>query len=193
MTAFEARDPKDLEFPAKNLAWMMTAIYILTTLTFTINVGWTDSSLPKFYNQGLADLAGGGLSPKLVNGTVSELKSLRTHSAPIIAVIRAGISILPGLITGCFIYSALSSANTALYVASRALFGITRDIRVERNSGKLIRAIAKMATVERRTESPWWALLFSIAILFWLPFVHINGSYTKEEVWLYKMIWINVF
>lgn len=190
MTAFEAKNPKDLKFPAKNLAWTVTVIYILTTLVFVLNVGWEDPSLPKFYNQGLADLTGGAISPTVVSRSMQDnganttfaLQALRTHSAPIIALIRAGMNVLPGIITACFIYSALSAANTALYVASRALFGLTRDIRIERSSGLIIRAIAKMATVESRTESPWWALLFSGLILFWLPFVHISGTYTKEEL-----------
>lgn len=190
MTAFEAQNPKDLKFPAKNLAWMVTVIYILTTLVFVLNVGWNDSSLPKFYNQGLADLTGNVISPTVITRTMHENRGVtaaalnisRAHSAPVIAVIRAQMSILPGIITACFIYSALSAANTALYVASRALFGLTRDIQIERGSGRIIRAIAKMATVESRTESPWWALLFSGLILFWLPFVHLSGSYTKEEV-----------
>lgn len=165
MTAFEAKNPKDMEFPAK-----------------------------KFFNQGLADLTGGAISPKIITRNVDDsggnmplgLQVLRTHSAPIIALIRTQVNVLPGIVTACFIYSALSAANTALYVASRALFGLTRGIRTEPGSGLIIRAIAKMATVESRTESPWWALLFSGLILFWLPFVHISGSYSKEEVDLLK-------
>ncbi|MCJ1469251.1 hypothetical protein MMC07_007884 [Pseudocyphellaria aurata] len=190
MTAFEAQNPTELKYPAKNMAWTITVIYMLTTLVFVLNVGWNDPSLPKFYNQGLADLTGDVISPTVVTRTMHEsrgntavaLNALRTHSAPVIAAIRAQIGILPGIITACFIYSALSAANTALYVASRALFGLTRDIQIERGSGRIIRAIAKMATVESRTQSPWWALLCSVLVLFWLPFVHISGNYTKEEL-----------
>lgn len=190
MTAFEAKNPTDLKFPAKNLAWTMTVIYILTTLVFVLNVKWNDARLPSFYNQGLANSTGGLTSRAVVTGSMQDnggnttvtMQALRTHSAPVIAVINAQINFLPGILNACFIYSDLSAANTALYVASRALFGLTRDIRIEDNSGRIIRAIAKMATVESRTESPWWALLSSGSILFWLPFINLSGGFTKDEV-----------
>lgn len=194
MTAFEAKNPRDLELPAKNLAWTITVIYILTTLVFVLDVKWDDTRLPSFYNQGLANSTGSVTSPAVItrsmqdNGgnTTVTMQALRTHSAPVIAAINAQIHSLPGILNAFFIYSDLSAANTALYVASRALFGLTRDIRIEDNSGRIIRAIAKMATVESRTESPWWALLSSGLILFWLPFINLRGGFTKDEVDSFK-------
>lgn len=106
---------------------------------------------------------------------------LRSASAPVIATIQAGLG-FPGFLTACFIYSTLSTANTGLYVASRSLFGLTREIRTERDSGWVLRAIARLSTVESRTRSPWWALLSSVLVLFWLPFQHINSAYNKQEV-----------
>ena len=191
MTAFEAEDPqRNLKFPAKNLTWTMTLLYILTTFIFVLNVKWDDCSLPRFYNQDLAGLAGGAYSTTgnssstPGNGTspTDNCQQLISHSAPVIAIIRANIPSLPGFITVCFIYSALSAANTGLYVASRALYGLTRNIRVERDTHWLVRAIAKPGHVHDNTQSPWWALAISVLILCWLPFVHLNGGSTKEEV-----------
>ena len=181
MTAFEAIDSENLKFPAKNITWVVTAIYILTTLVFVVNVDWKHSSLPEFFNQGLVSLSSTPPSPNSANepGTQQGPKS---DLAPVIATIEAGLSYLPGFLTASFIYSALSTANTGLYVASRALFGLTREIRIEKDSGRFIRAIAKLSTVESRTHSPWWALLLSILILCWLPFQRVNSSYNKHEV-----------
>lgn len=177
MTAFEAKDSENLKFPAKNITWVVTFIYILTTLVFMLNVRWTDPSLPEFLNQGLVSL-----SDSTVSTNATDPQVLRGDSAPVIATIQAGLGSLPGFLTACFIYSTLSTANTGLYVASRSLFGLTREIRTERDSGWFIRAIARLSTVESRTRSPWWALLSSVLVLFWLPFQHLNSAYNKHEV-----------
>lgn len=181
MTAFEAKDSENLKFPAKNIAWVVTFIYLLTTLVFMLNVGWTDPSLPEFFNQGLVSLSDGPASAVSTNAT-GPPQVLRSDSAPVIATIHAGLEFLPGFLTACFIYSALSTANTGLYVASRCPFGLTREIRTERDSGWFIRAIARLSTVESRTRSPWWALLASVLVLFWLPFQHLNSAHNKQEV-----------
>jgi len=181
MTAFEAIDSENLKFPAKNITWVVTTIYILTTLIFVVNVDWKNSSLPKFFNQGLVSLSSTPSSPNSANEPGTQQGSKR-DPAPVIATIEAGLDYLPGFLTACFIYSTLSTANTGLYVASRALFGLTRKIRIEKDSGWVIRAIARLSTVESRTRSPWWALLQSILILCWLPFQRVNSSYNKYEV-----------
>lgn len=183
MTAFEAKKPQEMKFPARNIAWITTAIYILITLSFVLNVKWTDRSLPELYNQDLVSVVSRNLAPhpppSPSNGT---LDVLWTNSAPIIATIHAGIPFLPGFLTVCFIYSALSAANTALYVASRALFGLTRNISTERDSGLVVRALATLGTVESRTKSPWWAVIISMLLFFWLPFLHLSDGLTKKEV-----------
>ena len=181
MTAFEAKDSENLKFPAKSIAWVVTVIYLLTTLVFMLNVPWTDPSLPEFFNQGLVGLSEGPASSKSTEHTGST-QVLRSNSAPVLATIKAGLKVLPGFITGCFIYSTLSTANTGLYVASRALFGLTREIRMERDSGWIIRAIARLSTVESKTRSPWWALLLSVLVLCWLPFQRMNSADEKLQV-----------
>ena len=181
MTAFEARDSESIKFPAKNITWVVTTIYTLTTLVFMMNVRWTDPSLPEFLNQGQVGLSGGPDLLRFAN-VPNTVQGSRSNSVPVIAAMNAGLNALPGFVTGAFIYSALSTANTALYVASRAMFGLTREIRKERDSGWFIRAIARLSTVESRTRSPWWALLLSILVLCWLPFQRVNSGYSKQEV-----------
>ena len=184
MTAFEAKDSENLKFPAKNITWVVTVIYTVTTLVFMVNVKWTNPSLPEYFNQGLVSLSDSlGLS-RLANAAGIPAVP-RSDSAPVIATAQAGYGFLPGFLTACFIYSALSTANTGLFVASRALFGLTRDIRIERDSEWFIRAIARLSTVESKTRSPWWALLLSVLVLFWLPFQRINSSHNKQEVRIY--------
>ena len=181
MTAFEAKDSENLKFPAKNITWVVTAIYIITTVVFVVNVEWTNPNLPEYFNQGLVSLSNrlGTTKPTNAPGTTGESRS---DSAPVIATTGAGLRFLSEFLTACFIYSSLSTANTGLFVASRALFGLTRGIRTERDSGWFIRAIARLSSVESRTRSPWWALLLSVLVLCWLPFQRINSDYNKQEV-----------
>jgi len=181
MTAFEARDPPELRFTAKNIALLMTVIYLLTTLVFVFNVSWTDQALPNFYSQELVSIPASERS-----GT------LRSNALPLIALLRAKFDFLPSFLNGCFIYSALSAANTGLYVASRALFGLTRTITVDASSGKLRRGLKRLSAIESRTKSPWPALAGSVVILFWLPFVHLNSGLTHEEVCLSCHAYSNV-
>ena len=184
MTAFESKDSENLKFLAKNIAWVVTVIYIITTTLFMVNVEWDNPNLPEYFNQGLVSFSDSlGLS-RSENATGAPRAS-RSDSAPVIATARAGFRFLPGFLTACFIYSALSTANTGLFVASRAMFGLARDFRTERDSEWFIRAIARLSTVESKTRSPWWALLLSVLLLFWLPFQRINSSYNKQQVCIY--------
>jgi yeast amino acid transporter len=183
MTAFEAKIPisRSLRWPARNIAWIITSIYILTTFVFVLNVNWEDQRLPQFYNQGISGL-GSGASNKCMglgfNATQAEEQP--ELAAPVIAVNDAGLS--GGVLVGCFIYSTLSAANTGLFTASRAVYGLTRDIRIEAESPWWLKVLAAPASVEPRTKSPWWAISISILLLCWLPFIHLSSGYTLEEV-----------
>ena len=171
MTAFEARSPsKDLAMPARNIAWFITLIYIMTTLAFVLNVWWQDPKLPKYYNQ----------SGVAIGGTVKSEAANSTYSAPVIAVMNSNLH--AGAVTACFIYSTISAANIGLYAASRALYGLARDIRANRNSPWWLRAAAAPAALESDTGSPWWAITLSILLLCWLPFIGLPNGVSKTEL-----------
>ena len=119
VTALEAKEPrKSLKYPAKLIAWLTTTIYFLSALGFYLNVPWFDPALP-------------ALSGRVMHGTTvfsPNTNSTQTSSVLVIAVLNASIPTLPGFINGCLVMAVLSAANTALYVSSRTLFGLTREI-----------------------------------------------------------------
>ena len=122
VTALEANRPrKSLKYPATLTAWITAAIYFFSALAFYLNVGWQDPSLP-----GLPDrIAQGNLTATpSTNGT----QSTQSQSIVVIALRHANIPTLIDFFNGCLILAVLSAANTALYVASRTLFGVTREI-----------------------------------------------------------------
>ena len=163
VTAFEAGNPKALRFPAKWIAYVVLALEFSVVLGEVLNIEWTDPMLPQF--QGQPDILGTGHS----------------RAVFVLAVIKARIRGLPSLLTGCIIFSILSSANTALYVASRTLFGLARKIDPTHPLW-LMRWLSKLGTTTPHTRVPAWSLLVSLISFCWLPLLHAHYGYTVQQV-----------
>jgi yeast amino acid transporter len=170
-TAFEARDPDVLRFPAATVGWFSTVLYALATGSFAANVFWKDPSLPMLFQQALAVIT--NPEKKAIYDELFKTQPVMTAS-PLIALYRVGYRFLPSFLNGCFMYSALSCANTALYVASRQLYGMTRTITVDRDSGPIRRGLYWMSTVHPNTVAPWPAIAISGLLLCWLPFIKVS-------------------
>ncbi len=97
--------------------------------------------------------------------------SAPSSSVLVIAVLHANIPTLPGFINGCLILAVLSAANTALYVSSRTLFGLTREIDPD---DKYWWWIAKLSTTTPNRKVPAAALFLSAACFCWVPFLHLS-------------------
>lgn len=99
-----------------------------------------------------------------------------------IAALQVGIPILPGVLVAFIVYSGLSTANSALYIASRTLYGLTRDLD-QLDSRRVVSFFAKLNTLSPTTKIPVWALIVStFAFASWLPFVHLQNKFTQSEV-----------
>ena len=173
-TAFEARDPKELRLPASNVGWFSLVLYALSTGSFVANVDWQDQQLPKLFNQALV----------MITDPSSDIAKFEpdwpaTHAVPLIALYRNGWRTWPSILNGCLIYSALSCANTALYVASRQLYGLTRSIEVNSKSSVFAKTLASISRVHPKWHTPWSAILISVIILVWLPFVKLKSGNDK--------------
>jgi amino acid transporter len=144
------------------MACLITALYLAMIIALYFNVSWTDSKLPNLIDhilQGSLNFA------PTVNNTPNS-----SSSVLIIAAINAKIKGLPGLLNGCLIFAALSSANTALYVASRSLYGLTRDFSSSRHYGlKLASAFGRTSAAR---DIPAWAVLFSALVFFFIRSYH---------------------
>lgn len=171
-TAFEARDPDELRWPAATVGWFSTVLYALATGSFVANVWWKDQNLPELFQQSLAVIT--NHDAKIAFAEFEPGPD--TNAAPLIALYRVGYRFLPMFLNGCFIYSALSCANTALYVASRQLYGMTRTIAVDQRSGIVRRGLHWMSTVHYKTQAPWPAIAISGLLLCWLPFIRIHNG-----------------
>ena len=114
----------------------------------------------------------------------------RTTSAVILAAYRAGTGAMSGFLNGCFIFSTLSAGNTALYVASRTLYGLSLK---SPRSNWLGRQFHKLSVVEPWTrEDSRWGKLFggtpiaSLAVsalaFAWIPYLQYKHIYSVDAV-----------
>jgi yeast amino acid transporter len=175
-TAFEARDPKEMKFPASNVGWFSLVLYALSTGSFVANVSWQDQQLPKLFKQAL-------VKPDSVIFPPFPDDWPQTHAAPLIALLRQNQRTLPAIVNGCLIYSGVSCANTALYVASRQLYGLARSIKVDRGSSRFARIFVSLSAVHPKWQTPWMSIFVSGLVLVWLPFIKLrtgNREYLED-------------
>ena len=97
----------------------------------------------------------------------------------IIAIWSAGYRKLAGFINGCLIFSVLSSSNTSLYVSSRTLYGLVREMP---GTNWINMKLKVLSLVERHTAVPTVALFVSAVSFFWLPFLQLKGGYSIQNV-----------
>ena len=166
ITAFEARDLRSLRFASQTIAYFVVTIYLFCAIGEFLNISWSDGSLPQIY---------GGINEASVNNGPSVHNS---RAVIVITAIRAGYMRTAGLLNGCMIFSALSAANTALYISSRAMYGMTRKI----NPWKWFRSLKRLGSVWPKSGVPMWALFISFLAFYWLPFLQLRGGYAIADV-----------
>lgn len=133
-------------------------------LSQTFNVDWEDDSLPPIYN-------GIGETKRAANNN----EETATHMLAIIALQQWKKSFLDDFLNGAIIFSVLSASNTALYIASRTLYGMT--LRIDDGSW-VAKWLHDFSKVDRTTGVPLPALVMSWIAFLWVPFLSlVNQSY----------------
>ena len=176
LTAFEAANPAKLRWPTKNIAYVITLIYGLIVGALAANVEWFDSNLPQNYSQDLVNLTTAGLDILGHSPLANQTWAQGTTFAPVIAVLEAGASYKPvaSVLLGFLVYSALSCANSNLYVASRALYGLTRDLALD-GDNFFERLFAHLNQITPTYRVPLWSIILSLILCAsWLPFVKLG-------------------
>jgi yeast amino acid transporter len=104
-----------LKWPATILPWVVGIIYLLAALMLALIIDPKNfASLPV---QGWVNATEAGKGTNMSN----------SDSGFVQAAVSAGIPNLPTIITAFIVFTAITAANTELYVASRTLFGLTRQ------------------------------------------------------------------
>ena len=165
ITANEAKYSRSLTWPSRVIAYAVFIFYFLCTIGEALTASWTAPYLPPIFG---------------VDGNSTAPNSPPRSSNWVVNVtLMSGYHNFAGFLNGCFIFSVLSTSNSALYIASRTLYGLTRDIP---DTNILGRFINRLSLVVRRTGVPAAALVFSSVFFFWLPFLQLKSGYAIQDV-----------
>lgn len=171
VTALEARvqtpnlggaSPVDrtVRFAAVWVPIIAGCIYILGALLVSFDLDWDDANLPR-----VSWIVS-------VSNNTGHLLSGTSKSAFIIAGKEAKLPGLADFITVGLVISAITAANTTLYVASRTLFGLTRRVEASGNSPWIRRFFSFLGQTNRR-KVPMRAVVASCCFC-WIPFLYLS-------------------
>jgi amino acid transporter len=174
VTAFEAKSPRTaLRSPSKFIAYIIVALFFLCGIGEALNLPWNAA--------GLTELSDAKMK-KRADSTIDNTAGLKhTSSALVLAAERAGDLGLAGFFNACLIYSCLSAANTALYVSSRTLYGLCREVDPD-DTRIIYRLAAKLGELDPRTRVPIWSIVLSVLAFFWVPFLHVWNRNSVGDV-----------
>lgn len=142
-------------------------IYILGALLVSFDLDWDDPRLPR-----LSWLPSTGDC-----GLETEDSTSKYTSAFVIAANNSAIPGRQGLanfITVCILITALTAANTTLYVASRTLFSLTKGIQANASSPWITKFLSFFGQTNHR-RVPMRALAASCCFC-WVPFLYLADS-----------------
>lgn len=164
-TAFEAANRNALKTPSRYVAYLITLLYLLSALGEAHSVSWKNPSLPD-------------LRPR---SSDEKARLPESHAVIVLAAQEQGETKWAAFFTGCMIFFCLSAANTALYISSRTLYGLTRSIGL-RDGRWYLRWLSILGTTTPVSRVPGWALLVSAVAFCWLPFLHLHQGFSSQDV-----------
>ena len=174
ITAFEARSPEALKLPSKRMVPFVMFLYTLSVLGFSLNVPWNNGYLPAYYSAWTPSKEAQKFTchnrdPQGLNRrqAVADLSNTDGHVLPTIAIDLANINGLSGFVNACLLYSALSTANSSLFMASRILHSFTAT----HGETKFLSYFNRL----NDQGSPVWAVCASLFFCF-VPFLSFLSS-----------------
>jgi amino acid transporter len=166
VTAFEAKDRSSLRNPARFVAYGISSMYFVCFLLEAVIVPWRYKHLPNLQERTTTQDCPNDPWP-----------SGQGFYAVVVIAARRYCSTSAGwFFNACIIYFCVSASNTALYVASRTIFGLTREINWRTNPRWYLKMFAKLGVTTPFTQVPHWGLLISALSFAWLPALQYTSS-----------------
>ncbi|KAF7539290.1 hypothetical protein G7054_g2283 [Neopestalotiopsis clavispora] len=173
IAAYEAQSTRSIARSSQITHWACLLLLFMVTLGIILGVKWDDCRLPGVW--------------KFIGAHEPIADSVpHTDSATIISIWDVHPD-LAGVANGAIIFAVLSSANTALYISSRTLYGMTQKLRDNHMFSRWFKKT--FGQVWTSTGVPAMALLVSLLAFYWLPFVSL-GLKLKSPAALDDMIQI---
>lgn len=170
VTAYEARDLRSLRRPSQVIAYFIVALYFFCAIGEFLNVEWTSQFLPAEFTNPHSNQ----------NRDVSdeEDQNMGSEAIIVIAALQARRKTIAGVLNAFMVFSALSAANSALYISSRILYGLAVGIKKDSNFAFL----KCLGSVWHKTGVPMRALFISFVSFIWLPFLNLKGGIAIADV-----------
>jgi yeast amino acid transporter len=172
VTAFEAKDRTALRLPAKYIAYIIASLYLLCSLLEAVDVYFNDPNLPRLHDRSAAT----GLARR------STGPGPGFYAAIVIAARQYGSPAAGWFFNGCIIYFCISASNTALYVSSRTLYGLTRELNRLEQPDRLQKVLSYLGLTTPYRHVPFWALIISFFSFCWLPILQVRGGLASQDV-----------
>ncbi|KAL6231194.1 hypothetical protein BDW75DRAFT_248064 [Aspergillus navahoensis] len=141
-----------VRFVATWTSFLVWIIYFIAGFLMSLNVEWDNENLPRLSWLG---------SPS------DKDDKFKTDSGFVISAVMSGIPGLADTFTAIIFVTAVFSANTNLYVASRTLFGLTR--RIQGDGWRFFAFFGKT----NNYQVPVRAMLLSL-VFMWVPFLYLS-------------------
>ena len=181
VTAFEAKDRTSLRFPVRYVAYIITALYFASAIPEAVVVYYQDCNLPSLSNDHPGCTAQ-ATSRRSVGNAGNNENGPGWVAVVVLAAWYYGSRAAGWFFNACIIYFCLSAANTALYVASRTLFGLTRGINRLARPPWYLKPFRYFGMTTPNVRVPHFALIFSAVAFFWLPFLRLRKGYSASDV-----------
>ncbi|OCK78101.1 amino acid transporter [Lepidopterella palustris CBS 459.81] len=146
-----------VKFTATWTAFIAMMIYFVAGLLMTLNVKWDDPGLPRV----------SWLGSPVQNSSSTQGN---TNSGFVLSAKESGIPGMADVFTVFLLITALTAANTNLYVASRTLFGLTRELQY----GRWYSYITWLSFFGRTNSYKVPVRAMALSCLFlWVPFLYL--------------------
>ncbi|KAH7192825.1 amino acid permease-domain-containing protein [Fusarium flagelliforme] len=150
---------------------IIAVAYTASGLLVSLGIGRDDPGLPRLSWTG--NQTGDWTRDHSLNDTTNS--SVPSISSPFILISQdSEISYLDHAFNAFILFTTLTCANTNLYVASRTLFGITRNIRSPNTAPSLLKWFGRTDYC----NVPLRALGLSVISFIWVPFLEIPGGFS---------------
>lgn len=148
-------------------------LYILSSLLTTFAISYDDCALPR------------------LGWITSSCEPGKSSSAFVSIAQSSGIQALGRSFNVFLVVTALTCANTNLYVASRTLFGLTRELEGGPDQTNWVEwALAYLNQTSTKYKVPYRAVIFSAVAFGWVPFLQLAPGSSSHTITLVSPIYL---
>lgn len=158
-----------VRFSSVYIPVLATISYVVAGVLASFNIRRSDCRLPRL----------SWVDSRECNSTNHTTYGTRNTTSAFVAIaIEAGMPPLDHIFNVFLVFTALTCACTNLYVASRALFGLTARLDNSPDQPVLLRWLAWFGKTNRH-RVPMRAMIFSALSFCWVPFLQLHKNSTN--------------